>query len=250
MIQLKEGINTFNQWVTGARAEKALHTYYNMSKEQEGQKQILAAAKQGDSVAADYLFLVFKKIIARVFWKYYLGPDKKYYRKRIEEGAAEEFATIAYSLLLGGGSASPYNTFNLDKFTGEADLIKQFGYYFYRYLQNESIKAIRADKMAGMTGNVSKDETVSTVSYEDTVENNLGDSVSYSSPSFEGNLADRDAYNQFLAELKSDEPVLYEILMKRMSGLTSNQIARQMGISGQTIRNYTQKIKQIYQSYI
>jgi DNA-directed RNA polymerase specialized sigma24 family protein len=243
MKTLREAISTFNNWVSRSRAEKALATYYEMSKTQEGQKQILAAASSGDVVAADYLFLVYKKIIAKAFWTYYLGPQKQYHQKRLAMGADEDFASVAYSMLLGADGTSPYKTFNPEKFRPSADLIKQFGYYLYRYLQNEAVKMIRTEKMGGIAGNIPRGQEVSTVEYEDHFENTPQAS---SSDSFTGEVDMQETLKAFLQKLKQENTTYYNIFKARMQQKDFNTIAKELGMSSQSVRNHLKKIQQMY----
>lgn len=242
MEPLKESINTFNDWVSRARQEQALASYYEMSKTQDGQKQIMNDARTGDAVAADYLFLVYKKIIAKAFWQYYMGPAKQYHQKRLQGGADEDFASVAYNMLIGDEGTSPYKTFNPDKFTPTADLIKQFGYYVYRYLQNEAVKMIRSDKMGGIAGNIPKGEEVTSVGYEDHFDN----TVQASDDSFEGAVDERITLKQFLIKLKNENKTYYQVFKGRMQQKSFNDIADELGISGQSVRNHLKKIQQMY----
>lgn len=247
MKTLREAISTFDTWVDKNRAGLALNAYYEMSKTQEGQKQILKAASGGDTTAADYLFLVYKKIIAKAFWTYYLGPDKKYYQGRLSDGADEDFASVAYSMLLGSEGTSPYKTFSPDKFSPEADLIKQFGYYLYRYLQNEAMKMIRAEKMGGISGNVPTDQTVSTVGYEDHFENTEKAS---SDDSFTDEADMQATLKSFLQKLKKENDTYYKIFKARMQQKGFEDIASELNISSQSVRNHLKKIQQMYNDFV
>lgn len=246
MRTLREAISTFDTWVDRNRAEKALATYYKLSKTQDGQKEILKQASNGNGEAADYLFLTYKKIIAKAFWAYYLGPDKRYHQRRLSAGADEDFASMAYAMLLGGEGTSPYKTFNPDKFTPSADLIKQFGYYYYRYLQNEAMKMIRAEKMGGVAGNVPKGEEVSTVGYEDHFDN----TTEASTPdSFVDEINLQETMRAFLAKLKQENEMYYEIFKGRLRQESFDTIASRLGVSAQSIRNHLKKIHQMYKEF-
>lgn len=245
-MRLQEGISTFDLWVDGKRFNAAVQKYLPLSKTQEGQKQILQAARSGDSVAADFLFSAYKKIIAKAFWTYYLGPNKRYHQRRLEQGADADFASVAYNMLIGDEGTSPYKTFNPDKFTPEADLIKQFGYYLYRYLQNEAIKMIRAERMGGMTGNLKQGEDVSTVGYEDHFEN----SREAATADFSSDVDMKLTLEAFLKKLRAESPKQYQIFTSRLKGKSLQEIADELGQSQQAIRNQMKQVQDKYNDFV
>lgn len=251
---LKEEIDTFSKWVTPARIQAARSTYGDPLKlTQEAQLAILGDAADGNTIAADYLFDQYRRIISKAFWKYYMGPDKHYYQSRISAGDDVDFASMAYEMLLGGGEPSPYDTFKASKFTDKANLLKQFGYYLYRYLQNEAIKMIRASKMGGMTGNVKQQnaknnaEKVSTVGYEDHFENNEEASAT---DSFTDDVELEETVKAFLKYLKGgSKPIYHEVFLARLKGLSIEDTAAKLGISGQSVRNHLKAIKELYDTF-
>jgi len=245
--KLQEDIDTFDTWVSSARAKKASDSYSAMSGTQEGQLQILNDAAEGNTVAADFLFDLFKKIISKAFWKYYLGPDKKYHAPKIRAGGDKDFASMAYEMLLGSGETSPYDTFKPTKFTSAADLLKQFGYYLYRYLQNEAFKLIRAEKMGGMTGNVKQDgEAVSVAGYEDHFENSEDASAA---DSFTGEVEMQETIRTFLIYLKKTKKIYYDVFLAKLKGASIEEVAVKLSISGQSVRNHLKAIKAIYDEF-
>lgn len=246
MQLLQEAIKTFTKWVDGKRLADAVTAWGSFSKTQDGQKQILAAAATGDVTAADYLFAVYTKIIAKAFWAYYLGPQKQYHKQRLSSGADEDFASVAYGMLLGVSEPSPYKTFDASKFSEQADLIKQFGYYVYRYLQNEAMKMIRAEKMGGLSGNVEKDTKIQTVGYEDHFENSEETSVG----SFAASVDLKETLRAFLATLKHDNETLYKVFRGRLQGKSVADVAAELGVTGQSVRNYLKTIQQLYNKFV
>ena len=275
MEKLQEDIKTFNNWVNPARKAKADAAYATKATTQDGQLQILGDASDGNSAAADFLFDLFKKIISKAFWKYYMGPDKSFYKSRIDNGADKDFASMAYEMLLGGGDPSPYETFKPSKFSSKADLLKQFGYYLYRYMQNEAFKMIRAEKMGGMTGNV-KHQTgapkkqvpamqgkgladdrdkglsagiagdASVVGYEDHFEN---DEETSTPDSFTDDIELRETIRAFLKHLKTVKPLYHDVFYAKLQGMGSEAVADKLGISGQSVRNHLKAIKTLYDDF-
>lgn len=255
-----EALSTFDSWISPVRQNKANAVYADLAKTQEGQLKILDDAKSGNTTAADFLFTLYKRIIAKVFWKYFLGPDKKYHQARIISGDDNDFASVAYSMLLGDSEeASPYETFKPSKFSASADLLKQFGYYFYRYLQNEAVKMIRARNLGGMTGNIShtvgrkKDislkspDNIAISSYEDHFEN---DKLLSSSDNYTSEIDSKITWEAFLRKLRKNNPKYYNIIRLRLNGLDISQVADELGISDQSVRNYLKDIKRQYDAFI
>lgn len=245
MPQLKEAISTFDTWVDDKRLNKAVTEWQPKRSSREGQLAILDAAKSGDVAAADYLFLTFTKLIAKVFWVYYLGPNKKYAKGRIMAGEDEDFAAMAYTMLLDKEELSPYKTFNPDVFSGDTDLIKQFGYYFYRYLQRTAVKMIRAAKLSGITGNFKADEMPTTVEYDDTLSDAPAEGAS-----FTDEVDMKETIRAFLDVLKKDNEKHYNIFKSRLKGNSIPQTAKELSLSAQGVRNSLKDIQNKYNAFI
>lgn len=248
-------IKTFDLWIPTARVEKAVRLCTEQAATQEGQKELLQQASEGDSIATDYLYFRFKKLIASVFWKTYLGPDKKYWKARINAREDEDFASYAYEVLSGRSDPSPYNSFKPGKFDKKADLIKLFGYYLYRYLQHESRKLIKANKMQGMTGNVGKNDDIQVSTYSEVGDENpnttsaVANMTATTDSSYEATEV-KETLKAFLAELKQSNYKSYTIFKLRLTGLTPYDIAEKLGVSHQTVHQKLKDIKQQYFSFI
>lgn len=254
MDRLQEAINTFDRWVSGQRASVAMSRYAELAGTQSGQKKILKDASNGDTVAADFLFLQLKKIIAKAFWKYFMGPKTTTHPLKISQGADEDFASIAYSMLMGQGDPSPYKTFNPAKFTKTADLIKQFGYYVYRYLQNEAVKIHREDKLGGMTGNLKQGTAdVKLSSYEDIAapkESGFAGAEPAVSNSFTSDIDERETIRVFLEHLKGLRPIYHDVFYWKLKGLSTEDVAKKLAVSGQSVRNHLKDIQRLYKEFI
>ena len=240
------GTATFDRFILDKQAATAERTYGPLATTQQGQKQILQDASEGNTVAANYLFNVYKRIIAKAFWNYYLGPNKRFHRQRLSAGADSDFAATAYEMLLGSTDPSPYATFNPDKFNKKADLIKQFGYYLYRYLQNEAFKMLRADKLGGMTGNIKTGDDAKTVSYDD----HYADSEDASVESHTDNIDLQETVKAFIKHLRSIKPIYSEVFKKRLSGKSITETAQELGITDQSVRNHLKAIKDLYDKFV
>lgn len=252
MDKLQEAINTFDRWVSAARAGVAMATYGELSRTQDGQKQILADAKAGNTVAADFLFIALKPVIAKAFWKYFLGPNPATHQFKISQGADEDFASLAYEMLLGQGETSPFITFNAGKFSKTANLIKQFGYYVYRYLQNESAKIHRTDKLSGMTGNLKSDAgDVHVGSYETLTDPESGSGREpATSGSFTDDIDEKETIRVFLDHLGELRPIYRDVFKLRLKGKSVEETAEALGITGQSVRNHMKNIHALYKEFI
>ncbi len=255
MEKLQEAITTFDKWITPARQTRAEAEYGNAKTSQPEQLHVIQDAAAGNSTAADYLFTALKKIIAHAFWKYYMGPDKHYHAARIRSGDDIDFASMAYTMLMGGGTPSPFDTFKPSKFSASADLVKQFGYYVYRYLQNEAIKMIRSAKMGGMTGNVEhiagtkgKDtdqaRPVNVSGFDDSTEETAA------TDSFTDDIELRETLRAFLKKLKQIKPAYHDVFLSRLKGASVEETAAALGISGQSVRNYIKAVKEMYDDFV
>lgn len=255
MKKLQEAIKTFDVWVSKDREIAARRAYEEQAKSQEGQLNVLAAASNGDTTAADYLFVTLKPVIAKAFWKYFLGPNLATHQFKISQGADQDFASLAYEMLLGQLDPSPYAAFDASKFKPSANLIKQFGYYLYRYLQNEAMKIHRADNMAGMTGNVKSDTgSIHVGSYEDMATPaedgaKAGDEPAVSD-SFTSDVEEKETIRVFLDHLQEIRPLYREIFALRLKGLDVLQVAKKLGISDQSVRNHMKAIHGLYKDFV
>lgn len=244
-MKIQESITTFDKWISPSRVASANKEYPTST--QAEQLRVLGDAAEGNTVAADLLFDLLKKIIAKAFWKYYMGPDKAFHQQKISGGADKDFASMAYEMLLGGGDPSPYDTFKPSKFSSTTDLLKQFGYYFYRYLQNESFKLLRAEKIGGITGNIKQTENpISTVGYESHFEN---DEDTASVDSYTNEIEMKETIRAFLKKLKTTKPLYHDVFLAKLRGASIDEVGKQLGISGQSVRNHLKAIKVLFDDF-
>lgn len=222
-------------------AIKKYGSYDEVSKDRNKQNQILHDAKNEDLIAVDYLFLVHTGVIEKAFWKYYIGPVIGL--EKASQRTADDFISMAYSMLANQSSPSPYNAFDSSKFSEEADLIKQFGYYFYRYLQAMSRKINDAEK----------NELNKTTSYEGRLlkAGDKAESEMASSDDFTEEVAVNDMLDNFTKLLKQEKPIRYsKILDLRRKGYSIQEISDKFGTTTVNIRLYLAKIKTMLQNFM
>lgn len=162
MEQLEQ-LEEFRHPLRDIDMEKAEKAFEELAQTQEGQKEILERAKNGDPKAASYLYSRFKNLIARTYINYGEGKDITASQKGLKDmpgGFADTMATDAYLMLqgvqfgthygdtveAGETGTSPFNKFNPDVFDENVDLIEKFGYYFSKYFQQHIFKALRAEE--------------------------------------------------------------------------------------------------------
>lgn len=221
----------------------------------EGQLKILNQARNGDESSAIFLYERYMPIIKKAFWKYYIGPNKQFSSKKLQNNDAAEFATTAFMMLISDDGTSPYRTFDPEKFSDSANLITQFAYYYYRYLQNEAFKLLRKNNKdktirwaKDRKDNEDKDlnidaydDSTSDISYDEYFQNN--DEVATEDFSDTNNLA--QIFKEFGEWLKANKnPKLYKLFMMRYQGESFADIAKALGYArGAGAREQFEKIK-------
>lgn len=244
IVKLIESVVAFDKYLSKSDIDKAMKIYPDI-KNRNTQLKLLKDAKKRKLDAVNLLFYLYKGLISKAFWKFYLGPDKKYYAHRIKNREDYDFASKAYELLASGasGTTSPWKTFNPDKFSDKTDLIKKFGYYFYRYLQSEAFKMIRQNKLKGLSGNVSSSEEVSVASYEDTYEGDEQTSVASETENIDLAVT-LDSFEESLPEKYK------KVFRLKRQGMSFADIAKKVGVSIISIRNYMADIKELWDDYV
>lgn len=206
----------FNTIIPQEQRAKALEMYDPLAKTQEGQLEILSQASKGKAEAAIYLYVRLVRVIAKAFWKYYLGPEKQHHQRRIKAGADREFISMVFEILMDGErNPSPYKTFDSSKFSSDADLIKQFAYYLYRYLQNEAFKHIRGG-----------DTTSGEVNFDDSGAEDEEFSADHAE-----DIDQRETLNAFYRFLLAKDKKAAQIFKLASQGMQIQQIADKIGMS-------------------
>jgi hypothetical protein len=226
-------VNTFDTIISDSQREKARERYGHLANSQEGQIEILKAASKGTPLAAIFLYDRLQKVIAKAFWKYHMGPNKSTHHNRIKAGAAKDFVSLAFELLMDGKrSPSPYTTFDPSKFSPQSDLIKQFAYYLYRYLQNESVKQYGSEQTpAGET----------TIGYDQA---GIEDEQSVASHSED--IDERETQRAFYNYVKQQDAKSAQILKLAMRGMEASEIAKELNMSQMGVRNIIIKKLKVY----
>lgn len=240
IVKLLEATDAFNKYLSQSDVDQAMSKYPNV-KDHATQIQVIEDAKAGNLDAVNLLYHTYKGLTAKAFWTYYLGPDKKFWPARLRAGEDYDFASKAYELLASGdtGKTSPYSTFDPKKFSAKTDIIKKFGYYFFRYLQNEAFKMIRKKGLQGISGNIPKDVDISVASYEDVPDTAV-----------ESGTEDIDlklTLDSFVDTLPTKYKKVFNL---KRTGLSIDDIASELGIHSVSVRNYMSDIKDKWDAYV
>lgn len=205
-IMLEAADLSFESFVSPTAQKKANEAWADRVKTQEGQLECLEAAENGQEEAVNYLYVRFLPLIRSAFWKYLIGPNRKYLSSKINSGEAEEFGNTAYTMIAGAESPSPYKTFDPSKFSENTDLINQFSYYFYRYLQAASFKIIRAHKSGSISSSNDDEDKEKPVdiSYDEYMSNSADAATPDESPRTDLNLI-FDDFSEWLGKEKGPE---------------------------------------------
>ena len=212
-VTLFESIITFDQYPPAKDLAAAQEAMEGLS-----ELEIIELAKNKDMDAINYIFDKTRKPIAKAFWTYYLGPDKKKWaKKRIDRGDAITYLNMVIEMLL-SDDANPIKSFDPAKMQAkEGDLINKLGYYIMRYAQSASFKAIRSDKAGGITDSAdnAKTQSLDSDKYEDgQLDLDSGDTAT----------AETDVQDSFASWLKTLNPKDKEIMKLRAQGLDNNAI--------------------------
>ena len=249
----------FDSFMSKQSEQEAIAKWDPISKTQEGQKEILEAARNQDYSAVNYLYHRLKGTVYKVFWYYFIGPNKKLGSEKISNGEAAEYAVEAYMMLAGQGGSDPYKTFNPDIFDEKADRITQFNYYYKGYLQNEAFKLIRKHNKGGFSGNRdlqgakelmgdNEDEMTSlnpsVASYDQYFQNSDETATDDFAEESTLNIVFND-FEEWLRTNKSERFAQIWALVRQ--GLTYDAIAKKLGMARpQMARNYYLKIVDIF----
>jgi len=243
IVKLLEATDAFDKYLPQNEIMASREKYPNL-KDRNTQIQLINDAKAGDLDAVNVLYDEFKGLTSKAFWKYYLGPDKKFWPSRIRAGEDYDFASRAYELLASPNlKTSPYNTFEAAKFDDKTDLVKKFGYYFFRYLQNEAFKMLRSKNVKGLGGNIPQDAKVEVASYEDVYDN----SAEASDASHTEDIDLKLTLDSFTDTLSPKHKGVFDL---KRDGHHINDIAEQLGMSHVSVRTHLKDIKDLWDAYV
>lgn len=240
-------------WIPPEAVKKANEVWEERVKTQKGQNECLSAAANSDKTAVNYLYNRFFPLVQKVFWKYYVGPNKELGVEKLSNQGVIEFASTAYSMLADINNPSPYRTFTPEKVSkasgfGTADIINLFSYYYYRYLQSEAFKQIRKERPGAFSGYMDHSNIPSVASYDEYFQN----SDLASDESFEGDETTKNTLNKIFDEfsdwLEAEKGKRYkDIFEGARNGEDFEDIAKRLGMTGRMqVRNHFNRIKNYF----
>ena len=214
----------------------------------EGQLEIYNAAKSGEKDACNYLYNRYLGLIFKVWKQTIMGSNPNMNSLKFLNGVASEYSERAYFMICNAHDPSPYNSFDPNVYDKNANLLNQFGYYYYRYLQNEATKInIRFSKDALNRYSTSLDGSDDAEEFgDDNIrklgKNNLEAISSPDSTESEDINIVIDEFTQWLKDNK--DPKYSQIFDLRKQGYSIADIADKIGAKGpQWVRSDFNKIK-------
>ena len=147
-------VNFIETAVSRSQVQRAKEKWGKYDTTTDNQKKIIEAARKGDKDAIVYTYIKCADNIGKTFWKSYLGPSGKARQKRIDEGAITEWTALAWETLVGGhkgyrDAKGALETFDTSKYD-HGDLFKNFGYHYWRLLQNTANEDNYVSSTGGM----------------------------------------------------------------------------------------------------
>lgn len=248
---LKEALESpdqiFKGWLDVARIAKIEESYKELLSTPEGQLEIIQRASQGDEDAVLYLYHSYLPLTMKAFHKYYIGPDKElgWSGTKAIDGASE-LAAIAITLLSGHGDPDIYRVCNAEELKDSTNPLKQFSYYYYRYMQNECVKLYKREAKQGLGGNLEKDVKVSVESYD-----NYLDHSEETADSSASTAAERSDYQiifkEFEQSLQATEGKFYkDVFHLRAKNYSWEDIAEELNVSERDVKKAWSKIRTLF----
>lgn len=250
----------FDSLVSPVAAASAARKYEGKEKTREGQLEILNDAKNGDVDAVNYLYLRYLKIAKKVFWKYFIGPDKSYGMQKVYNGDITEFISAAYFLLGNTESTNPHNSFDPSVYSENTNILNNFAYYYFRYLQSAAFKILRKEGIAGLSGSgannlrnfkneggdeIIRDNNISVESVDEYHSNDKDIATEDFSDREINNMTASKIYNDFIEWLRANKSERYVEIFKNMAaGESYVDTAKKLGIKPyQMVRNIWVKMQ-------
>lgn len=154
---------------------------------EDGEIALLSDALESD-ISLKYLIYRCMDCINNAFFHYFLGPNPRLQKKRIDDDGWSKYISCVYNVLK-SKTANPILAFDYDKVrNSKGDVLRKFKWYLDKYLKAECIRFNKAD--TGDAGNLSFE-----AGYIDEYENDLY------TDSFEDEYEDVEGYYNSFVEV-------------------------------------------------
>lgn len=206
--------------------------------------ELVRLAQNGSEDAKMILYKNSLRSIAFVFFKNFLGPNKRVWRNRIHNGDDQLFAVEAYQRL-----DDALRSFDVDKYASTTiNFLGKWHYWYRQYLTSLAIKLNKEIADQGFTG-VRGTDSVKTQSMPTGEQGEERYSVSLSSPSTATAAIDTEdaltAYRKSLSRSsRASDQQLNRVLQLRLDGYDYDDIADQLGVSRARVYSLLRDLKQ------
>ena len=217
----------------------------------ENAPELLRLAQVGNQDALLVLYRKSRQAIGYVFWKNFIGPNKRFLGRRLDRGDDDLFASEAWARMM-----DALESFDVDKYDTErtTNFIGKWHWWFMQYLRSMAIQLNKNIDAQGFTG-VGDNSGLRVSSMPEDDEGKEVSSVSLSSPGSEREIETESALDAFMKDLERDlstskrKRSLHTILQYRLEGRDLDEIAELMGTSTWNIRKLMRELKQEMTDY-
>ncbi len=242
----------FNSYVPATQYKRAARTLADKIGAQPDQlasdeyaPEVLLMAQEGDSDALLFLYRKSRQAIGFVFWKYFIGPNKRFLARRLQRGDDDFFAAEAWHVML-----KALQSFDVSKYAYGAteNFLGKWHWWFQQYLKNATIRLNKEIDREGFTS-VPDGEMPATHSMPVDDAGKDVDTISLSRPSHDREIETQSALEQYMADLKRDVDTskkkrnFYDLLTYRLEGVSIDDIADLMDTTPWNIRKQLRMLK-------
>jgi len=233
------------------RVAEELDTLPEMVVTDEYAPDLIRLAQAGNHDALMVLYRRSRQAIAYIFWKNFIGPNKRYVGRRLDRGDDDLFAAEAWDTM-----EKALTSFDPDKYD-TADTVNFLGkwhYWFQQYLKATAIRLNKEIERQGFTG-VGDSAGLHVDPMPEDPEHPDRGAISLSEPGLEREMEVEDALQSFIQDLRADidtnrrKRILHDILTMRLEGQDIDTIADQLGTTAWNIRKYMRDLKGEMQRY-
>lgn len=226
----------FDEFIQSEEYMKAKEGVENTLGPSPEYSSIIKLAQEDDINAKIVLYAESTKMVAHVFWKNFMGPNKKIWKSRLDKGDDMYFAGEAFEVL-----DKALNSFNINKYSN-TDILRNFQFWYGRYLRMRAVKLNKEEAKHGATGKGTLKQPVASL---DTGIGKGEKSLSHPDHASATNL--EDALNSYIDKLKnaddSTSAKLLQALEGRLQGQSAEDIAADLGMSDWNFRKLMRTLK-------
>ncbi|MCA1800705.1 MAG: hypothetical protein LC650_05375 [Actinobacteria bacterium] len=204
-------------------------------------------AQEGDPDALLFLYRKSRRAIGYVFWKHFIGPNKRFLARRLSRGDDDFFAAEAWHVML-----KALESFDVSKYAREAtdNFLGKWHWWFQQYLKNATIRLNKEIDRQGFTGvGAQAGDMPTTTSMPVDDAGRDVETVNLSHPSHASEIETEESLRQYMDDLKrdvdtsKDKREKFDLLNYRLEGMSIEDIAEIMGTTAWNIRKKLRSLK-------